>query len=116
MLVAIWNLNNLFGKVKFRPEAADAAIALNADVLVFNEYLPQKQEATINRTLHEAGWTHQSISVDTGEKANRIFIASRHQLHRLEIRLPGFDRQFPSNVLCVCMPEFNISIVGIRIP
>ena len=34
---ATWNLNNRVGMVGFRPEAANVAIALEADVLVFNE-------------------------------------------------------------------------------
>ena len=44
MLIATWNLNNRVGKVRFRPEAASAAIALGADVLVFNEYYPKDHE------------------------------------------------------------------------
>jgi hypothetical protein len=55
MLIATWNLNNRVGKVRFRPEAASAAIALGADVLVFNEYYPQEHEPTFVRTLHDAG-------------------------------------------------------------
>jgi endonuclease/exonuclease/phosphatase family metal-dependent hydrolase len=116
MKIATWNLNNRVGKVTFRPEAAGAAIALGVDVLVFNEYFPKEHEATFARTLHDAGWSHQAISTDTGERANRVFIASRIALKPLEVRLPDFDRQFPSNVLCVSVPSVGISIVGVRIP
>ena len=116
MLVATWNLNNRVGKVRFRPEAASAAIALGADVLVFNEYYPQQHEVAFRRTLHDAGWSHQEMSRDTGEKANRVFIASRFSLQPLDIRLPDFDRQFPANVLCVSVPSVGISIVGVRVP
>lgn len=116
MLIATWNLNNRVGKLRFRPEAAAAAIALGADVLVFNEYYPQEHEAKFAHTLDDAGWLHQEMSRDTGEKANHILIASRLPLQQLEIRLPDFDRQFPSNVLCVGVPSIGISIVGIRIP
>jgi len=34
----------------------------------------------------------------------------------LDIRLPDFDRQFPSNVLCVGVPLAGVSIVGVRVP
>lgn len=116
MPVATWNLNNRVGMVRFRPEAANAAIALGADVLVFNEYYPQQHEATFGRTLHDAGWSYQEMSRDTGEKANRVLIASRLALQPLDIRLPDFDRQFSANVLCVDVPSVGISIVGVRVP
>ena len=40
MKIAAWNLNNRVGKVPFRLEAATAAIAVGADIFVFNEYYP----------------------------------------------------------------------------
>ena len=92
MLIATWNLNNRVGITEFRPEAASAAIALGADVLVFNEYYPKENGAAFGRELHDAGWSHQEISPDTGEKANRVFIASRFHLKPLGIILPEFDR------------------------
>jgi len=56
------------------------------------------------------------MSKDTGETANRILIAARLPLQPLNLRLPDFDRQFPSNVLCVGVPSVGISIVGVRVP
>jgi hypothetical protein len=116
MLIATWNLNNRAGKVRFRPEAADAAIALDTDVLVFTEYYPKEHEHTFARTLRDAGWSYQEKSRDTGEIANRILITSRLPLKPLAIRLPDFDRQFPSNVLCVGVPAAGVAIVGVRVP
>lgn len=116
MLIATWNLNNRVGRVRFRPEAADAAIALGAEILVFNEYYPKENGATFRRTLSDAGWVYQMISVDTGEIANLVLIASRIPLQPLDIQLPNFDRQFPSNVLCGSVPSVGIAIVGVRVP
>ncbi len=116
MLIATWNLNNRVGMVRFRPDAANAAIALGADVLVLTEFYPQEHEASFADALHRAGWAHQAISKVTGAKANRVLIASRHPLEPLDIRLPDFDLQFPSNVLGVCIPAAGVSIVGVRIP
>src|SRR4051812_41559146 len=113
MRIATWNLNNRVGKTTFRPEAAQADVALNAEILVFNEYYPQRHESTFGQTLHDAGWTHHSLSRDTGEIANRVFIASRLPLEPLDLRLPDFDRQFPSNILCVGVPSADLSIIGI---
>lgn len=116
MRIATWNLNNRVGCQPFRSEAADAAITLGADVLVFTEFYPQKHEATFRNTLDNAGWAHQELSKDTGARANRVLIASRSPLQPLDIPLPDFDRQFPANVLCVGVPSVGISIVGVRIP
>lgn len=116
MIIATWNLNNRVGNTTFRPEAANAAIALNADVLVLNEYYPQHNEAEFSRVLYDAGWLHQQMSSDTGVKANRVLIASRHPLIPLEIPLPDFDLHYPANVLCVGMPSIGISIMGVRVP
>ena len=116
MLIATWNLNNRVGKVRFRPEAASAAIALNADVFVFNEYYPQEYGNAFCRALQDEGWLYQEESKDSGEKANRVLIASRFPIQLLNIYLPDFDRQFSSNVLCVSIPSINISIFGVRIP
>lgn len=105
MKIAVWNLNNRVGRVPFRADAADAAIALDADVYVFNEYYPQAHEIAFRRTLADAGWQHQALSCDTGEKANRVLIVSRTQLAPLPLKLPDFDRQFPSNLLGVHLPD-----------
>ena len=44
MKIAAWNLINRVGKVPFRLEAAAAAIAINADIYVFNETTLNRME------------------------------------------------------------------------
>ncbi|HEY1861060.1 MAG TPA: hypothetical protein VGG61_11930 [Gemmataceae bacterium] len=83
--LATWNLNNRVGKVRFRPEAAHAAVALGADFIVFTEYFPPKHDRQFCQVLAESGWMHQLISDepdDPDEKANRTLIASRLPLVR----------------------------------
>jgi endonuclease/exonuclease/phosphatase family metal-dependent hydrolase len=116
MLIATWNLNNRVGLTKFRPEAAQAAADIGADLLVFTEYFPLANARAFTDTLHKAGWDKQLISSDTGEKANRVLMACRHQLHPLDVKLPDFDRQFPANVLCALLPTVNLSVIGVRVP
>ena len=116
MKIAAWNLNNRVGRVPFRPEAAEAVIGLDADVYVFNEYYPQSSEIAFRRTLAEAGWQQQALSTDTGEKANRVLIVSRTQLTPLALKLPDFDRQLPANLLGVHIPDFGVSVLGLRLP
>ena len=55
MKIAAWNLNNRVGKVPFRLDAAVAAIAVDADIFVFNEYHPQSQGQVFQAELERAG-------------------------------------------------------------
>ena len=77
MRIATWNLNNRVGKVRFRPEAAAAAIALGVDVLVFTEFFPRQHGDKFRATLASAGWTEQLMSAQPSEVANRVLIASK---------------------------------------
>ncbi|OYT90652.1 MAG: hypothetical protein CFE43_17325 [Burkholderiales bacterium PBB3] len=116
MKIATWNLNNRVGMVRFRPEAAHAAISVNADVIVFNEYYPQEASGEFQDILKDHGWSHQCLSEDCGVKANRVLIASRFELRQNTTPPPVFDKQFSSNWLCVDVPEFGITVAGIRVP
>jgi|WetSurSiteA1Bulk_404760.scaffolds.fasta_scaffold12003_2 hypothetical protein len=116
MKIVTWNLNNRVGTVRFRPEAAEAAIALGSDVIVFNEFFPQAHETRFRATLTAAGWHHQLMSPDSGEKANRVLIVSRIPLEPLPVALPTFDLQFSPNLLCAYLPTLGLSLVGVRIP
>jgi hypothetical protein len=116
MRIATWNLNNRVGKLPFRPEAADAAIGLGADVIVFTEFFPREQEDRFCTTLASAGWSNQRMSTEPKEKANRVFVASKLLLEPLTLSLPTFDQQFPSNLLAVRLPLLGLSIVGVRVP
>lgn len=77
MRIATWNLNNRVGKVRFRPEAAAASMALDVDLLVLTEFYPQQHESRFREALAQAGWEHQLMSRDTGAIANRVLLASR---------------------------------------
>src|SRR5438874_2424387 len=116
MRIATWNLNNRVGKTRFRPEAADAAIALSADVLVFTEFFPQQHESAFRAKLATAGWDQQLMSVQPSEVANRVLIVSKFALAPLPLDLPTFDQQLPANLLGVSLPTLGIAIVGVRIP
>ena len=116
MKIAAWNLNNRVGKVPFRLEAAAAAIAVDADIYVFNEYYPQSHGKAFQAELESAGWVHQAISVQTDEKANRVLIASKNPIAPLPLTMPAFDQQFQSNLLGVKILDLNISLLGIGMP
>ena len=56
MRIASWNLNHRVGVTRFRPEAVDAAIAIDADALFFNEYFPRERGVAFERRPVDAGW------------------------------------------------------------
>jgi hypothetical protein len=116
MRLATWNLNNRVGRVRFRPEAAYAAVALRADLVVFTEYFPQQHHPQFCQALAEAGWVHQLLSLEPPETANRIHIASRMPLELDRLSLPNFDNQFPANTLAVQLPTLGLRVLGLRIP
>src|SRR5687768_7739147 len=108
MRLGTWNLNNRVGKVRFRPEAARAAVALDSDVIVFTEYFPQQNHQQFCHVLAEAGRVHQLVSPEAAEAANRILIVSRLPLERDGLVPPDLDRQFPANVLAVYLPTLGL--------
>src|SRR5581483_10279796 len=56
MRIATWNLNHRVGRVRFRPEAAQAIVELDADVIVLTEFYPQQHEGLFRAVLEAAGW------------------------------------------------------------
>ena len=116
MRLATWNLNNRVGKVRFRPEAAQAVVALSADLIVLTEYFPQHHHRQFCQVLAEAGWVHQLMSREPTEVANRTLVASRAPLEVDVLALPDFDCQLPANIVAAHLPTFGLRIVGIRVP
>lgn len=116
MKIAARNLNNRAGKVPFRLEAAAAAIAIGADIFVFNEYYPQSHGEAFQAELESAGWVYQALSVQTDEKANRILITSKIPIASLPLTMPAFDQQFQSNLLGVKILDLDILLLGLRMP
>ena len=116
MRIASWNLNHRAGATRFRPEAVDAAIALDADAVFFNEYFPKQHGPTFADRLANAGWCHQLISSEPGERANRTFVASRVSVEQDCVPLPTFDRQLPANLLAVRFPDTGLRVLALRVP
>jgi endonuclease/exonuclease/phosphatase family metal-dependent hydrolase len=116
MRIATWNLNNRVGRVPFRPEAAKAAMALNADIVVLNEFYPGSREAEFISSFEKQGCHHLETASHPAERTNRVLIASKMPLQRISIDVPTFDNQFASNVLAVADPVSGLSIVGVRVP
>lgn len=116
MRLATWNLNNRVGKVRFRPDAAQAAVAIGADLVVLTEYFPQHHHQQFCQVLAQAGWVHQLLPPEQTEIANRTLIASRLLLHPDDLAPPDFDCQLPSNIVAARLGTPGLRILGIRIP
>lgn len=116
MRIATWNLNNRLGRVPFRKEAARAAAALDADVLVLTEYFPQAHHDAFVATLMAEGWSEPLMSWEPSAKANRVLITARVPVERDELSLPKLDQQFPANILAVRLPSSGLRLLGLRVP
>jgi endonuclease/exonuclease/phosphatase family metal-dependent hydrolase len=116
MRLATWNLNNRVGKVRFRPKAADAAVALGADLVVYTEYFPQQHHQEFCQVLAKSGLENQLLSHEPREIANRTLMASRLFLKRDGLALPDFDEQFRANVVAAHIPTLGLRVLGLRVP
>lgn len=116
MRIGSWNLNHRVGMTRFQPEAVEAAIALDVDAIFFNEYFPKEHGPDIARRLAEAGWSHQLISAEPPERANRTFLAARVPVELDLLALPTFDHQLPANLLMVRFPDARLRVTALRVP
>jgi hypothetical protein len=119
MRFAAWNLNHRAGYVPFQPDAVEAAISLDADIIVFTEYFPRQYAEAFEARLESAGWCHQlktPAPPSPREKFNHTLIASRHPLVLEQLPLPFFDHQLPANALLVHIPHWDLRLLGLRVP
>jgi endonuclease/exonuclease/phosphatase family metal-dependent hydrolase len=116
MRIVSWNLNHRVGKTRFQPAAVDAAAALGADALFFNEYFPKDRGPEFAARLADMGWTYQLISPEPPERANRVFAASRIPVELADVRHASFDHQLPANVLPVRFPASGLHVIAVRVP
>ena len=116
MRIATWNVNHRVGRTTYRPEAAHAACALDADLICFNEFYPKGEEESFRRVLFESGYCHQLISPSApeGVLANRVFVASRTPLDPVDLEVPTHEPHLRTNVLGV--QTEGTTIVAIRVP
>ncbi len=126
MRLVTWNLNHRAGYAPFRLEAAAAASALGADVIVFTEYHPWKlndsrrfsQELHLKfiRQLAAVGFVNCCLSRETEERANRVLVVSRLPFEEDALVLPTFDRQLPANIVAMRFPDTGLRVLGLRVP
>ena len=115
--VLSWNLNNRVGLNPFRADAANAAASINADICVFTEFYPGTYSEAFNEALVREGYLHSILSQEVKLRANKVLIASKFPITKLE---PNFsschDDQLRSNTAICFLPDFNLSVIGVRLP
>ena len=115
--VLSWNLNNRVGLNQFRADAADAAASIKADLCVFTEFYPGAHLEIFTETLKSNGYRHFVLSQEVKSRANRVLIASRIPIIKNEPSFSSFcDDQLRSNTAICFVPDFNLNVIGIRLP
>jgi endonuclease/exonuclease/phosphatase family metal-dependent hydrolase len=115
--LACWNVNHRVGMTRFRPEAAAAAAALDADVCLLTEYFPREGGPEFEARLAEAGYRTLLLSRQVAVRANRVLSAARVgvELDPDIAPLPA-DPQLQSNVLGLRVVGTPLRILALRIP
>lgn len=116
MKIAAWNVNHRADTTVFYPDAAPAIGSLPVDAIVLTEYYARNRHQRFAADLSGRGFTHQTLSPETREKANRVFIVAKQPFELDSLPLPSFDQQLPANVLAVRFPESGMRLLGVRIP
>jgi endonuclease/exonuclease/phosphatase family metal-dependent hydrolase len=114
--IAAWNLNHRVGTTRYRPEAAHAAAALEADLIVLTEYFPRARHAEFLLTLAVHGYPHALLSPGTREQPNRVLIAARTPIETFAVETATFDNQMPANALAVREVSSALVLLGVRVP
>ncbi len=115
MKVIAWNLAH---QVKVRPIPADfidVILALEAETVLFNEYVDDPSREPFKAAMREAGFFHQAISA-TPARHNQIFAASKHAFTIGNLQPPQFDGSAISNFLHLRFADFPFEMVGLRAP
>jgi hypothetical protein len=113
--IACWNINNRIGRTKFKPLAAQGAMALDADVIVLNEFYPGSASTQFFDELRSGGWSHQVMSPASVLIANRVLIASRIPVEELSLPPSTVNDHLSANSAAVVLPGGTI-LVGLRVP
>jgi hypothetical protein len=74
--LATWNVNHRVGMPRFRPEAATAAVSLDADICCFSEYFPSERAQEFEAALAAAGYGTRLLSHQVAVRANRVLCAA----------------------------------------
>ena len=113
--VVTWNLNHRARQRQIAPAVSQAVAALSPDIAVLTEYVEGQSHSDFVTELAKLGFSTVFRSAKTVGQ-NQILVASHLPIALGTFRAPALDPALPSNVLHVRVPEFEIDVVGIRVP
>lgn len=115
MKIITWNLNHRTIEKPIPPEALKFFAAIDADMIVLNEFVDGESRALFKEELTRIGYKHQLVSDKRG-KQNRVFIASKLDFTKGDLCPPQQDDAAVTNFLHVIVASTGIEVVGIRAP
>ncbi|MCL2340566.1 MAG: endonuclease/exonuclease/phosphatase family protein [Proteobacteria bacterium] len=115
MKLIAWNVNHRARGKAIPPAMAEALAFLAPDLIVLTEYVPSRSHADFVAALSLNGFPYLLVSAYR-PKENHVLIASRASLQLGEIEAPAIAPSLPSNVLHVQAPDYELEVLGIRVP
>lgn len=115
MKVIAWNLAH---QVKVRPIPADfidVTLALEAETVLFNEYVDDPSREPFKAAMRGAGFLRQAVSA-TPARHNQILAASKNAFEIGDLLPPQFDGSAISNFVHLKFADFPFEMVGLRAP
>ncbi|MEX2577414.1 MAG: endonuclease/exonuclease/phosphatase family protein [Verrucomicrobiales bacterium] len=115
MKVIAWNLAHQVRKRPIPDCMVDVIRDLEADTVLFNEYVDDEIREPFKEAMRGAGFEHQAVSW-TPDRHNQIFAASRFAFETGDLQPPQFDGSAISNFLHLQFADFPVEMVGLRAP
>lgn len=115
MKVIAWNLAHQVKKPPIPDYLVDIVQDLEADVVLFNEYVDDVSREPFKQQMREAGFEWQAVS-PTPDVRNQIFAASRSAFEVGDLQPPQYDGSAISNFLHIRFHDFPVEMVGLRAP
>ena len=115
MKVIAWNLAHQVRKKPIPDHLVDVIADLEADTVLFNEYVDHESREPFKAAMCDAGYNWQAVSF-TPARHNQIFAASRFPFEVGDLNPPQFDGSAISNFLHLKFEDFPVEMVGLRAP
>ena len=115
MKVIAWNLAHQVKKRPIPDYMVDVIQDLEADTVLFNEYVDDESREPFKTAMREGGYLWQAVS-PTPAVHNQIYAASRFAFELGDLQPPQFDGSAISNFLHLKFTDFPFEMVGVRAP
>jgi len=115
MKVIAWNVAHQVKKRPIPDYMVEVIQDLEADTVLFNEYVDDEIREPFKKAMRDAGYESQAVS-PTPAVHNQIFAASRFPFKIGDLRPPQFDGSAISNFLHLKFKDFPFEMVGLRAP